>query len=811
MRDAKRKSIAATKQQSAQSFLATAWYRRLHEGFLIALMAIGVFFLLSLATYHRVDPSWSHQIDQTKIINAGGRVGAWLSDFLLYVFGYTAYLFPIFLLYGVYLLYRHQPTVESKNRFRFLPAFLRVFSFVLVIVSATGLLNLYLPAKMNLLPYEAGGIIGEVVGDSVLHWFNQLGATVFLTPLFLISVSSLTGASWLQIIDGLGAQLQRGFVLFKKYCNQAFFSRMHFKINATDRLKKLFKKQTILLREPVLTKSQPDLLSDPLLEKTEHLTPVNISPVFSKALLTSPKSFLSPSAIAIPEENAYMSAPKYSQSTVLPKLNLLDDISNERKPGLSQTILESRSHEVEQRLQDFGVEAKVVAIHPGPVVTRFELSLAAGTKVSKVSSLVKDLARSFSVTSVRIVEVIPGKSVIGLELPNPNREVVTLKEVLSTKVFQQSRSSLTLALGKDIAGESVVVDLAKMPHLLVAGTTGSGKSVALNAMLLSLLYKSSPQDLRLILIDPKMLELAVYDGIPHLLAPVVTDMRDAASALRWCVVEMERRYRLMSTLGVRNIVGYNQKVREAVSAGAPLLDPLSMPGDGAPKELQTLPKIVVLADEFADMMVVVGKKVETLIARLAQKARAAGIHLIFATQRPSVDVITGLIKANIPTRIAFQVSSKIDSRTIIDQQGAEQLLGHGDMLYLPPGSGVPVRVHGCLVSDEEVHRVVKDLKQYAQPEYLVDILSDEVGADPTGYTEHTIGEDAEGGERDPLYDEAVQFIAKAQRVSVSSIQRRFKIGYNRAARMVEAMETAGIVSKMEGNSQREVLVPLPAE
>src|SRR3990167_2593585 len=490
MRDAKRKSIAATKQQSAQSFLATAWYRRLHEGFLIALMAIGVFFLLSLATYHRVDPSWSHQIDQTKIINAGGRVGAWLSDFLLYVFGYTAYLFPIFLLYGVYLLYRHQPTVESKNRFRFLPAFLRVFSFVLVIVSATGLLNLYLPAKMNLLPYEAGGIIGEVVGDSVLHWFNQLGATVFLTPLFLISVSSLTGASWLQIIDGLGAQLQRGFVLFKKYCNQAFFSRMHFKINATERL-----------------------------------TPVNISPVFSKALLTSPKSFLSPSAIAIPEENAYMSAPKYSQSTVLPKLNLLDDISNERKPGLSQTILESRSHEVEQRLQDFGVEAKVVAIHPGPVVTRFELSLAAGTKGSKISSLVKDLARSFSVTSVRVVEVIPGKSVIGLELPNPNREVVTLKEVLSTKVFQQSRSSLTLALGKDIAGESVVVDLAKMPHLLVAGTTGAGKSVALNAMLLSLLYKSSPQDLRLILIDPKMLELAVYDGIPHLLAPVVTDMR----------------------------------------------------------------------------------------------------------------------------------------------------------------------------------------------------------------------------------------------------------------------------------------------
>jgi S-DNA-T family DNA segregation ATPase FtsK/SpoIIIE len=401
--------------------------------------------------------------------------------------------------------------------------------------------------------------------------------------------------------------------------------------------------------------------------------------------------------------------------------------------------------------------------------------------------------------------------VIGLELPNPTREMVTLKEVLASKVYQQSRSSLTIALGKDIAGEPVVVDLAKMPHLLVAGTTGSGKSVALNVMLLSLLYKSSPQDLRLILIDPKMLELSIYDRIPHLLAPVVTDMKDAATALRWCVAEMERRYRLMASLGVRNIMGYNIKVREALDRGAPLLDPLTpQNSEEQPKELQILPKIVVLADEFADMMVVVGKKVETLIARLAQKARAAGIHLIFATQRPSVDVITGLIKANIPTRVAFQVSSKIDSRTILDQQGAEQLLGNGDMLYLPPGSGVPVRVHGCYASDEEVHRVVKDLKQRGKPDYLDEIFDDSVSADPTGYTESAMIEDG-CGEKDDLYDEAVAFVVKAQRVSVSSVQRRFKIGYNRAARIVEAMEAAGVVSKMEGNAQRDVLVPAPSE
>lgn len=516
----------------------------------------------------------------------------------------------------------------------------------------------------------------------------------------------------------------------------------------------------------------------------------------------------SPEAIEEDIVKAMKKAPRYSKSTVMPKLDLLNPAENKPLTGLSTAELEARSTEVEARLADFGVEVKVVAVHPGPVVTRFELELAAGTKVSKISALAKDLARSLSVISVRVVEVIPGKSVIGLELPNEDRAVVTLQEVLSTQQYDHARSPLTLALGKDIAGHPVIADLAKMPHLLVAGTTGSGKSVCLNAILMSLLYKSTPQELRLILIDPKMLELAVYDGIPHLLTPVVTDMNDAATALRWCVVEMERRYRLMASLGVRNIASYNEKVRIAKAKGTPLFDSVTTVTDEeAPRELQELPNIVVLADEFADMMVVVGKKVETLIARLAQKARAAGVHLIFATQRPSVDVITGLIKANIPTRIAFQVSSKVDSRTILDQQGAEQLLGHGDMLYLPPGSGVPVRVHGAFVDDDEVHRVVRYLKEKGEPDYLDEVLSSLTADDPSGYTQAAIGSGDSDAEQDPLYDEAVSVVIQSRRVSVSSIQRRFKIGYNRAARIVEAMEAAGVVTPMESNGQRQVLVP----
>lgn len=501
-------------------------------------------------------------------------------------------------------------------------------------------------------------------------------------------------------------------------------------------------------------------------------------------------------------------------NTGLPALDLLDPPEVPRERTHSPQALELMSREVEARLKDFGVIVQVVAAHPGPVVTRFEMQLAPGIKVSRITTLAKDLARSLSVVSVRVVEVIPGKSVVGLELPNPHREIVRLSEVLNSPHYQEARSPLSLALGKDIAGHPVVVDLAKMPHLLVAGTTGAGKSVGLNAMLLSLLFKSTPDEVRMIMIDPKMLELSIYDGIPHLLSPVVTDMKEAANALRWCVAEMDRRYRLMSALGVRNLAGFNTKVIEAEKQNEPLLDPLWRPGlpDAAegPAYLHPLPYIVVVVDEFADMIMVVGKKVEELIARIAQKARAAGIHLILATQRPSVDVITGLIKANIPTRIAFQVSSKIDSRTILDQQGAEQLLGHGDMLYLAPGTGVPVRVHGAFVADEEVHAVVTDWKGRGVPDYIDGLLDEQKNIPGLSGEEDDEAKENDP-ESDPLYDEAVKIVIETQRASISGVQRRLKIGYNRAARLLEAMEIAGLVTPMESNGAREVLVRETAE
>lgn len=793
-----------TKQLSADLRLPPIVMRRLQEMGLTVVLFFGFFLTVSLLTYHQIDPGWSHAVASGDIRNAGGRVGAWLSDFLLYLLGYVAYLLPIILFHRLWQLFqgyrRHEAVLPIKWS-RFISRF---SGLIFTMLAATSLLHLSLGnAKLNL-PYEAGGLIGVAMGDLVLQWFNLGGAIIIFVPMLLIGSSLLTGASWFEMIEKFGAwilQLARGSLKnsnlklrlpqFSLKLPKLSMPSLPFRAVKPDGIKS---DAALMQRaEAMLSADEADPLLNPLPGRAKLMPVINkVAPIETEEM--------SPSRI-----------PRYSQSTILPKLSLLDANASDKRVSMTKEILAARSEEVEACFRDFSVDLKVVAAYPGPVVTRYELELAPGTKVNKITALAKDLARSLSVVSVRVVEVIPGKSVIGLELPNPTREMVTLKEVLSSKAFQQSRSSLSIALGKDIAGEPVVVDLAKMPHLLVAGTTGSGKSVALNVMLLSLLYKSSPQDLRLILIDPKMLELSIYDRIPHLLAPVVTDMKDAASALRWCVVEMERRYRLMASLGVRNILGYNVKVKEAIERGAPLLDPLASQNDDAPKELQTLPKIVVLADEFADMMVVVGKKVETLIARLAQKARAAGIHLIFATQRPSVDVITGLIKANIPTRIAFQVSSKIDSRTILDQQGAEQLLGHGDMLYLPPGVGVPVRVHGCFASDEEVHRVVNDLKQRGTPDYLEDILDEgAVGADPSGYTESALSEDYDG-EKDDLYDEAVEFVVKAQRVSVSSVQRRFKIGYNRAARIVEAMEAAGVVSKMEGNAQREVLTPRPAE
>ncbi|WP_274600666.1 DNA translocase FtsK, partial [Halorhodospira neutriphila] len=507
----------------------------------------------------------------------------------------------------------------------------------------------------------------------------------------------------------------------------------------------------------------------------------------------------------------------------LPPGELLDE-APEATGGYSEEAIEAMSRQVEERLREFGVQVQVEAVQPGPVITRFEVQPAAGVKVRRISNLAKDLARALSVISVRVIEVIPGKSTVGLEIPNEKRQVIALSEIIRSKAYTESDAPLTVALGKDIGGNPVTADLSKMPHMLVAGTTGSGKSVGINAMILSLLYRNAPEQVRLIMVDPKMLELSVYDGIPHLLAPVVTDMNDAANALRWCVAEMERRYRLMAALGVRNLSGFNRKVREARQAGEPLRDPLFDSGDAAnasldeevpqAPELEELPQIVVVVDELADMMMIVGKKVEELIARLAQKARAAGIHLILATQRPSVDVITGLIKANIPTRLAFQVSSRVDSRTILDQQGAEALLGHGDMLFVPAGSAMPQRVHGAFVTDAEVHRVVDHLKQVDEPEYVEEILngSSETASLPGVPGESGGGEGSGGGdESDPLYDEAVKIVTETRRASISGVQRRLKIGYNRAARLVEEMETAGVVGPLQSNGGREVLAPPPPD
>ena len=489
----------------------------------------------------------------------------------------------------------------------------------------------------------------------------------------------------------------------------------------------------------------------------------------------------------------------------LPDLALLEDFNANASGGYSKESLEDMSRLLEVKLADFRVEAKVVSVLPGPVVTRFELQPAAGVKVSKFTALAKDLARSLAVVSVRIVEIIPGKSVVGIEIPNEERETVRLKEILDSRQYRQAHSPLTLALGKDIAGVPVMTDIGKMPHLLVAGTTGSGKSVGINAMLLSMLYKAKPDELRLILVDPKMLELAVYDGIPHLLTPVVTDMKDAAQALNWCVAEMERRYRLMAAMGVRNLAGFNRRVADAETREEPLLDPLWPEDGGEPAPpLAKLPFIVVVIDEFADMMMIVGKKVEQLIARIAQKARAAGIHLLLATQRPSVDVITGLIKANIPARMGFQVSSKIDSRTILDQGGAEQLLGHGDMLFLPPGTSMPVRVHGAFVSDEEVHAVAADWKERGAPDYIADLLA---GVPAEAEVPGTVDLSGDTESDEPLYDEAVAFVLESRRASISSVQRKLRIGYNRAARLIEAMEQAGVVSAPSATGSREVLAP----
>jgi DNA segregation ATPase FtsK/SpoIIIE, S-DNA-T family len=759
----------------------------LREGALIGWLAICVYLLVAFVTHSPEDPGWSHTGNIDQVNNAAGPLGAWLSDVFFSLLGYMSYLFPVLLALQAWNIFRiHR---EEHSGFDGVVFSLRVLGLVLVMVCATSLASLHYGHVQTQLPFGVGGILGTSVSVAAASAFNHVGSTLILLAIFLFGLTVFTDLSWLALIDGSGRATLRFFELIQHNIAAR-------KIRRTEEQKTERAKQH---RKDIKAKQA---------EKEALRKPPSIQPLVKKII---------PSLRVEKERQTSL----FEEPTAggLPTLNLLDKADTTKDKGYSREALEAMSKLLELKLQDFGISAEVVEVLPGPVVTCFEIQPAAGIKASRITGLAKDLARSLALVSVRVVEVIPGKSVMGIEIPNEHREMVRLSEVLSSEVYEQAKSPLTLALGNDISGTPTVADLAKMPHLLVAGTTGSGKSVGINVMLLSLLYKSGPEDVRLILVDPKMLELSVYEGIPHLLTPVITDMKDAASGLRWCVGEMERRYKLMAALGVRNLSGYNKKVADAIAAGTPLSDPLWQPDENASlfaeggevpvaPTLEKLPYIVVVIDEFADMMMIVGKKVEQLIARIAQKARAAGIHLILATQRPSVDVITGLIKANVPSRIAFQVSSKIDSRTILDQGGAEQLLGHGDMLYLPPGTSVPIRVHGAFVDDHEVHKVVADWKSRGEPSYLEEITDEQTtnNIPVPGYANEG-GEGSSDTESDPLYDEAVAFVLQTRKASISSVQRKLRIGYNRAARLIEQMEASGIVSEMGTNGNREVLAP----
>jgi S-DNA-T family DNA segregation ATPase FtsK/SpoIIIE len=776
--------------------------QRMLEVGLILCGAFAVFLFLALASFHPADPSWSQTGYQGTIENAAGAIGAWFADGLLFSFGFVAYLIPFGLVGLGYLMFQRPHQLLELD---WLAVGLRLIGLLLTLVGSSALASLNFA---DIYTFSAGGVVGDVISSSLLPYFNLIGTTLLLLTFLATGLTLVTGLSWVWVAEYVGAgaiALSQWLVASTQKLWLKLRRQAQHDLPTAEPISKPVRKSRA---EPELAFSAPlddDDFELPAISSHDDPVPLNDDlSRFSRSAKAKPKAVV----VADDEDEDDDHDAVTLSIDPLPSIALLDRPNKTGNP-LTPAELEPITQTVEAVLLDFGVEVKVANVQPGPVITRFELDLAPGVKVSKISNLDKDIARSLSAISVRVVEVIPGKSYVGLELPNKSRETVFFSEVISCDAFQQSQSPLTMVLGKGIAGQPVVVDLAKMPHLLVAGTTGSGKSVGVNVMILSLLYKSTPEDVRLIMIDPKMLELSVYEGIPHLLTEVVTDMKDAANALRWCVAEMERRYKLMSALGVRNLKGYNQKVLDAQAAGEPLRDPLWKPGDSMdelPPLLQKLPNIVVVVDELADMMMIVGKKVEELIARIAQKARAAGIHLILATQRPSVDVITGLIKANIPTRIAFQVQSKIDSRTILDQSGADQLLGQGDMLYLPPGSGVPTRVHGAFVDDHEVHAVVKDWKKRGKPNYLDEILKGDIGEDSL-----LPGEQLDLGdeESDPLYDEAVAFVTETRRVSVSSVQRKFRIGYNRAARIVEQMELTGVVTSAGHNGQREVIAAKP--
>jgi S-DNA-T family DNA segregation ATPase FtsK/SpoIIIE len=738
------------------------------EAWWLGLVLVGLYITVILFTYHREDQSWSHMAaDNAPIHNAGGSVGAWVSDMMLYLFGFSAWWWAILAFYAMWFVYlKLDETTQHEKPF----LFFNFIGFGILLLSSSSLEAGHLISLPASLPLAPGGMLGGAFDELLRGMFGYTGSSMLLLLMFAVGFSLFTGWSWIMMTEKFGASViaTYEYIKFKWQDRQ---DRQAGRVVELERVEFVeSERKRVVDREPVF-------IETPVLEvaKSERVLKEKQAPLFE----------------SMPD-------------STLPPLYLLDDPSGAVELPSAET-LDFTSRLIERKLMDFGIEVKVLTAQPGPVITRFELEPAAGVKGSQVTNLIKDLARALSVVSVRLVETIPGKTCMGLEIPNPKRQIVYLSEIMGSQAYADVKSPLAISLGKDISGKPMVTDLARMPHVLVAGTTGSGKSVAINALILSWLYKADASQVRMILIDPKMLELSVYEGIPHLLAPVVTDMRQAANALNWCVAEMERRYKLMSMLGVRNLAGYNQKIRDAEKVGEKIPHPFSLTPDD-PEPLMEMPLIVVVIDELADLMMVVGKKVEELIARLAQKARASGIHLVLATQRPSVDVITGLIKANVPTRISFQVSSKIDSRTILDQMGAEALLGQGDMLYMPPGTGYPVRIHGAFVSDQEVHKVVNYLKAQGEPNYIEGILSNE--AEEGGADFADVGSTSgAGSEVDPLYDEAVGIVLKTRRASISGVQRQLRIGYNRAARLIEDMERAGLVSAMQSNGNREVLVP----
>ncbi len=783
------------------------WHSQLvavsREGLFLVLAIAAIFLLMALISYVPSDPGWRQLNASLVVSNLGGKSGAFLADLLFSLIGYGAYLLAVFPILNVWQRFKQPHLAYGLMGWSW-----RFMGMMLILLSSSLVIELY--DATTLLPAGAGGALGSSAATPLILQFGFAGASLLGLLGFVLGLTVYADISWLATLDDLGK------------LTLSLLAKVVVKVK-TSRVAKPANEQSIYtaaqVKEGQIPTLEPGIAAiTPEPAKRPVIAIKSVPKVLSKAFsvnqdkskqVTSAKNNVVKKLKIEPFE-------KKSQGQVqghlfdvgeLPPIGLLNRQQGSHETGFSAEKLEDMSRLLEIKLKDFGVKIEVVAVNPGPVITRFEIQPAPGVKASKITGLAKDLARSLAMVSVRVVEVIAGKSVMGLEIPNENRAMVYLGDVLSSHEFQSNKSPLALALGHDIAGDPVTADLAKMPHLLVAGTTGSGKSVGVNSMLISMLYKSGPEDVRLILVDPKMLELSVYDGIPHLLTPVITDMKEAANGLRWCVAEMERRYKLMATMGVRNLAGYNTKVLAAIEAGEPLKDPFWKAGESmeeAPADLGKLPYIVVVIDEFADMMMIVGKKVEELIARIAQKARAAGIHLILATQRPSVDVITGLIKANVPTRIAFQVSSRIDSRTILDQGGAEQLLGHGDMLYLPPGTSLPIRVHGAFVDDDEVHAVVADWKKRGSPVFIDSITDGDSGDGVPG-----MSSDSDDGEADALFDEAIAFVTQTRKVSISSVQRKLRIGYNRAARLVESMEQAGVVSTPSQNGAREVLAPAP--